>query len=94
MVVAGLLIGNHGRNLAMSARTRQHLDMFWTIIDGILNAILFVLIGLEVVVLSLSGKALLAGLIVIPIVLIARLITVATPLVLLDKTHDLPNGAT
>ncbi|MBN1436941.1 MAG: sodium:proton antiporter [Sedimentisphaerales bacterium] len=94
MVVAGLLIGNHGRNFAMSARTRQHLDMFWTIVDGILNAILFVLIGLEVVVLSLSGEALIAGLILIPVVLIARFITVAAPLALLDKTHDLPKGAT
>ncbi|MCK5387447.1 MAG: sodium:proton antiporter, partial [Gammaproteobacteria bacterium] len=48
MVVAGLLIGNHGRVLAMSDSTREHLDSFWELIDEILNAVLFLLIGLEV----------------------------------------------
>ena len=50
-VVAGLLIGNHGRRFAMSKETREHLDTFWQLIDGILNAILFVLIGLEALLL-------------------------------------------
>lgn len=49
VVVAGLFIGNRGRRLAMSERTREHLDTFWELIDEILNAVLFVLIGLEVV---------------------------------------------
>jgi CPA1 family monovalent cation:H+ antiporter len=48
MVVAGLMIGNHGRELAMSDTTRRYLDMFWELIDEILNAVLFVLIGMEV----------------------------------------------
>ena len=84
MVVAGLLIGNHGRQFAMSAEVREHLDTFWELIDEILNAVLFVLIGLEVLVLRLTGWYLLAGLIAIPLVLLARLATVGIPVRLLE----------
>ena len=56
IVVAGLFIGNQGRRLAMSDTTREHLDTFWELIDEILNAVLFVLIGLEMLVLTLSGR--------------------------------------
>ncbi len=76
MVVAGLLIGNHGRTLAMSEKTREHLDTFWELIDEILNGVLFVLIGLEVLVLSFTSDYLLAGLIMIPTVLLVRFVTV------------------
>ncbi|MCP4379053.1 MAG: sodium:proton antiporter [bacterium] len=76
MVAAGLLIGNTGRRLGMSKLTRDHLDMFWELIDQILNAILFVMIGLEVLVLSAHGMYMLAGLIAIPLVLVSRMLTV------------------
>lgn len=79
IVVAGLLVGNHGRWFAMSEVTRAHLDMFWELIDEILNAVLFVMIGLEVVVLTLSGAYLLAGVLAIPIVLLARFVAVGLP---------------
>jgi CPA1 family monovalent cation:H+ antiporter len=79
IVAAGLLIGNRGRLLAMSDKTREHLDTFWELIDEILNAVLFVLIGLELLVLTLSGKALVAGLAAIPIVLLARFVSVGVP---------------
>lgn len=79
MVVAGLLIGNHGRTLAMSATTREHLDTFWELIDEILNAVLFVLIGLEVLILTGRGSHILAGVLAIPIVLLARFIAVGGP---------------
>lgn len=79
MVVAGLLIGNHGRALAMSARTREHLDVFWELVDEVLNAVLFVLIGLEVIVFSFTGRYLLAGLAAIPVVLMARFVAVGLP---------------
>ncbi len=91
MVVAGLLIGNRGRRLAMSPRTREHLDTFWELMDEILNAILFVLIGLEVLVLAtkgrlaLSGGNLLAGAIAIPLVLLARAATVGVPVAILQR---------
>lgn len=83
MVVAGLLIGNHGRRFAMSERTRQHLDTFWELIDQILNSLLFVLIGLELLIVTLSRPAVAAGLLMIPAILTARLIAVGAPLFLL-----------
>ena len=61
MVVVGLIIGNHGRALAMSDTTRRYLDMFWELLDEILNAVLFVLIGLEITVLVFSAAKILAG---------------------------------
>ncbi len=83
MVVAGLLVGNHGRSFAMSDGTRHRLDNFWELVDEFLNAILFVLIGLEVLVLSLRGDYVLAGLVAIPIILLARFLAVGTPLTLM-----------
>ena len=83
VVVAGLLIGNHGRMLAMSDTTRQHLDTFWELVDEILNAVLFVLIGLEVMVLSFTKAYFLAGLLLIPIVLLSRFISVGIPVAML-----------
>ena len=79
MVVAGLMIGNRGRAEAMTDITRQHLDTFWMLIDELLNALLFVLIGLEVVVLTFSGEFLIAALIAIPMVLAARFLCVGIP---------------
>jgi len=76
IVAAGLLIGNHGRHLAMSEKTRDHLDTFWELVDETLNAILFVLIGLEILILKLDPNYLIAGLITIPIVLASRFISV------------------
>ena len=76
VVVAGLLIGNHGRQWAMSERTREHLDAFWELLDELLNAVLFVLIGLEVLVLSLKQAYLVAGVVAIPLVLAARWLSV------------------
>jgi CPA1 family monovalent cation:H+ antiporter len=77
IVVAGLLIGNQGRAFAMSEQTRERLDTFWELVDEILNAVLFVLIGLEILVLTLSHHLLLAGLLAIPIVLFARWLSVS-----------------
>jgi CPA1 family monovalent cation:H+ antiporter len=83
MVVAGLLLGNHRRERAMSVTTRQHLDQFWELVDEILNAVLFVLIGLEVLVLRFGGVELAAGVLLIPAVLLARLVSVSVPVALL-----------
>jgi Na+:H+ antiporter len=76
-VVAGLLIGNHGRRFAMSKQTREHLDTFWQLIDGILNAVLFVLIGLEALLLHFESAYAWAALLSIPLVLAARLASVS-----------------
>jgi len=80
VVVAGLFVGNRGRLLAMSARSREHLDMFWELADEVINALLFVLIGIEVLVLKFSALALEAAAIAIPLVLVARAISVGTPI--------------
>jgi CPA1 family monovalent cation:H+ antiporter len=85
VVVAGLMIGNHGRRLAMSDRTREHLDTFWMLVDEILNAVLFVLIGLEVLVLSFVELWVVAALLAIPIVLFARWLGVGIPITLLRR---------
>lgn len=79
MVVAGLLIGNHGRRFAMSETTRRNLDTFWELVDEIINAVLFILIGMEVLVLEFKPHHLLAGLLLIPLVLLARLTSVGIP---------------
>ena len=83
IVVAGLMIGNKGRKYAMSDKTREHLDNFWELLDEILNAMLFVLIGLEVLVLTFNTQYLLAGVVMIPIVLLIRFISVGIPVSLL-----------
>jgi CPA1 family monovalent cation:H+ antiporter len=79
IVVAGLFIGNHGRKFAMSDVTRQNLDAFWELIDEILNALLFVLIGLEILVLAFTRDVLFAGLLAIPAILFARWVSVIVP---------------
>jgi CPA1 family monovalent cation:H+ antiporter len=93
VVVAGLLIGNQGRMLAMSDHTREHLDTFWELIDEILNAVLFVLIGLEVLVLPFTRDVLLASLAMIPLVLAARFISVGLPINLLRLHREISPGA-
>ncbi len=88
VVVAGLLIGNQGRVLAMSETTRSHLDTFWELVDEILNAVLFVLIGLEVLALKFEVEYLLAALVVIPIVLLARFASVGAPIAVLRRFRE------
>jgi CPA1 family monovalent cation:H+ antiporter len=88
MVVAGLLIGNHGRRLAMSDHTRQHLDTFWRLVDEILNAVLFVLIGLEVLLIPFDGMRLAAGLLAIPVVLTGRVVAVWLPVTVLQPLRN------
>lgn len=85
VVVAGLFIGNHGRVMAMSERTREHLDTFWELVDEILNAVLFVLIGLEILALHFQQVYLTAAVSLIPVVLLARFISVGVPITLMRR---------
>ncbi len=93
MVVAGLFIGNHGAQFAMSEKTREAVFGFWDLTDEILNSVLFLLIGLEVLVIGVhyqyAGLALLA----IPIVLTARFISVGIPIKLLSLREKFTDGA-
>jgi monovalent cation:H+ antiporter, CPA1 family len=79
MVVAGIVVGNQGRRYAMSKTTKANLDLFWELVDVILNAVLFVAIGLELVALTFTAAALSAGLLAVPVVLAARLVSVGLP---------------
>ena len=94
VVVIGLLIGNHGRRFAMSDATREHLDSFWELIDELLNAILFVLIGLVVVDITFRVDYLEAALIAIPIVLLSRFVCVGLPIQLMSLVREFSNRAT
>jgi CPA1 family monovalent cation:H+ antiporter len=93
MAVAGLLIGNHGVELAMSDTTRRHLLGFWSLIDEILNSVLFLLIGLEVVAVAIEVSYVAAGLISIALVLVARAVAVGLPMLLLMRFLPFTRGA-
>jgi len=93
MVMMGLMVGNHGRSMAMSDKTRHYVDLFWELIDEILNAILFVLIGLEVVMITFSSNLFMAGGLTILIALLARLIVVGITTTTFNKQLELPSGA-
>lgn len=83
VVVAGLFIGNHGKRFAMSDVTVAHLEQFWSLMDDILNAILFLLIGLEIFIIPAEAVLLAAGLSAIPVVLTGRFVSVAIPIAFL-----------
>lgn len=93
MVVAGLIVGNQGRAYAMSDATRHHVDLFWELLDEIFNAVLFVLLGLEIVMVAFNGQILLASIGVIAIALLARLMAVGLPVALMRNAFKLPAGA-
>jgi CPA1 family monovalent cation:H+ antiporter len=92
MVVSGLVIGSRGRALAMSEATRRNLDLFWELVDEFLNAALFVWIGLEILVLSFTWQHLFLGLVAIPLVLLARFLSVGSTMGVLELRRKFPRG--
>jgi CPA1 family monovalent cation:H+ antiporter len=90
MVVVGLIVGNGARAEAMSDTTRRYIDMFWELLDEILNAVLFVLIGMEVLVIAFSPSLLLGMAVAILVTLLARLLTVGIPVGALSGLFRLP----
>lgn len=92
IVTAGLFIGNQGRAMAMSDKTRAHLDTFWELIDEILNAVLFVIIGLEVLLVPFRSEYLLAALAIIPLVLLARYVSVGLPILVMQRFRRFAPG--
>ena len=85
MVVAGIFIGNRGREVGMSRITEEYIDKFWEMLDEILNAILFLLIGLELLVINFENIYILIGIIAIFVVLFARFVSVGIPFFLLKR---------
>ncbi|MBX2873630.1 MAG: sodium:proton antiporter [Saprospiraceae bacterium] len=86
MVVAGLMVGNERfRTSSMSETTELYVDKFWELMDILFNAILFVMIGLEIILIKFEQSYLVAGLLAIPITLLARYISLGLPIALLKK---------
>lgn len=95
MVAAGLLIGDRGPRDAMSDRTQTYVFALWTMIDEVLNSVLFLLIGLEVLVLRFDRAALVLAALAIPVVLVARVLAVGVPPLIsrgrgLMSVHNVP----
>lgn len=93
MVVTGLIVGNQGRAQGMSDTTRRYVDMFWELLDEILNAVLFVLIGMEVLLIQFSVPVLVAGAVAIAVTLLARSLSVGLPVAALGGRFGLPTGS-
>ena len=92
MVAAGIVIGNYGKNTAMSATTKDYLNKFWELIDEILNAILFLFIGFELLIIQNLTSYTIIGLICIVIVLISRFISIYIPVLLIPFKNKFSNG--
>lgn len=92
VVVAGVLIGNRGATFAMSETTQRYLFGFWNLIDEILNSILFLFIGLEVLVLQFDSSLAPLALLAVPIVLLARFVSVSVPVTLLSARQRFVKG--
>lgn len=93
VVIAGLLIGNYGAQFAMSDKSREHIFQFWELTDELLNSVLFLLIGLEVLVIAETIDSVWLELAAIPIVLLARWISVSIPIGLLAVRERFTGGA-
>ena len=93
MVVTGLLVGNAGRASAMSELTRQHVDMFWELMDQILNAVLFVFLGLELLLIPFSPQLLGLGACAVGVALLARFVSAGLPPWAFGRWLRLPPGS-
>lgn len=88
VVVAGIFIGNKSPKIAWSETTQNYVDKFWELLDVLLNAILFVLIGLELLIITINGEYITFGLIAIPVTLLARYLALSGPVALFKKKLD------
>ena len=93
VVVAGLFIGNHGKRFGMSPETRYHIDTFWSLIDEGLNSLLFLAIGFEVMAITITGQIVGAAVLAIPVVLLARWVSVTCPIKFLGMWREFRKGA-
>ena len=92
MVVAGLFIGNKGALEAMSEETNDYIHKFWEMLDEIFNAILFVLIGLELLIIPFELSFLFVGLIAILIIILARLLSLIIPSYIFRFKYEFPKS--
>ena len=94
MVIAGLLIGNQGARLAMSTKTKEHLELFWELLDEILNAVLFLLIGVEIIAITLALPLFGLAVAVIALAIAVRFVAIAVPVALFRTRVEVPTGHT
>jgi len=93
VVITGLLLGNRGVSVGMSDKTKEHLFSFWHLVDEILNSVLFLLIGLEILIVAIDPSFAGIVLLTIPLVLLARFCAVSLPIIGLSKFHVFTPGA-
>lgn len=93
MVTSGLFIGSRGQQFAMSKTTQTYVHKFWELVDVLMNAILFVLIGLRLILIKFDLSFLIVGLFLIPITLIARYLSLRLPLIILRKQKEIDRRA-
>ena len=93
VVVAGLFIGNHGKRFGMTETTREHVETFWEVLDELLNSLLFLAIGFEVVAVTITGQIIGVGLLAIPVVLLARWVSVGGSITVLGLRQKFTQGA-
>ncbi len=89
MVLAGIITGNHGKRFGMSDITAEYIDKFWELIDEILNATLFVLIGLEVLVIQTSQTILFVSLVLIVISILTRYVSLWIPSIIIRQGEEI-----
>lgn len=93
VVITGLMIGNKGVSMSMSEHTKEFLFGFWEMIDEILNSVLFLLIGLELLVLAITPQYFWITLVAIPLMLMARFVAVSIPIKFLSTFKEFTQGA-
>jgi len=92
MVIAGLFVGNHGHVFSTPEKNRKHLDLFWELLDEIINALLFMFLGLEMIVLTINDQRIVLGLIAILAMVAGRFISVALPVLIMRLQYRFEKG--
>lgn len=92
VITAGMLVSGRAKTLAMSEDTRAHFERFWALVDDFFNVVLFLLLGLQLLVLPIEARFVVAGLIAVPLVLLARWISVAAPVGIMNLFHERVHG--
>ncbi|HLI77962.1 MAG TPA: cation:proton antiporter [Acidobacteriaceae bacterium] len=88
VITAGMLVSGRAKHFAMSENTRGHFERFWEVVDDMFNVVLFLLLGLQLLVLPIDRRYVVAGLLAIPAVLLARWVSVALPVGILNLFHE------
>lgn len=93
MVISGLVIGNYGKSVAMSSVTRDYLGKFWELVDEIMNAILFLFIGFELLMIPDLSEQILLGMLAIVIALLARTLSIFIPAASILRKNTYTRGS-